>query len=255
MLNAPNVLAIALCIVLAAVVIVGMCVCRGLRHTSLAERSTKKETATAPFDVVFVNLDYRKDRRQWMEQQLQGWPNVQRLPAVHGRTLNLPALVPDTLHPSVVHEVDAPNETKTFGFTLTRGAVGCALSHRKAWEQVQDKPLLILEDDVLVTCTPSDVQAYLKRAPADWDMLYLGSGQYIKGPEVSPGIFRVQHAYQLIGYLVRPSSVPKLMKVFPLTIQVDSVLNQVGLKAYIVEPHMVEPRRDMGTDIQIADYR
>ena len=57
---------------------------------------------------------------------------------------------------------------------------------------------------------------------------------------------------QLLGYLVRPSSVPKLMRVFPLTMQVDSILNELGLKAYIVEPAMVEPRRDMGTDIQIS---
>lgn len=216
-----------------------------------------KNLVTSPplsnFRVVYINLDHRTDRRRWMEQQLQSWPGVQRLAAVNGTQLQLPSLVPDTVHPSVAHEVDAPPHVKTFGITLTRGALGCALSHLQAWQQVQDQPLLVLEDDIAIQCTPEDVQAYLARAPADWDLLYLGSGQYIKGPEVSPGLFRVRHAYQTIGYLVRPSSVHKLMRVFPLTMQVDSALNQLGLHAYIVEPPMVEPRRDMGTDIQIRD--
>ncbi len=245
MVNSMPPLVLALLLLLLAAVAYSTCSsARPLRLIRLLEPKR-------PFEVLFINLDHRKDRRQWMEQQLQSWPGVKRLPAVNGRQLELSSLVPDTVHPSVAHEVEAPNHAKTFGITLTRGALGCALSHRQAWQQVQDKPLLVLEDDIAIKCTPNDVQAYLARAPPDWDMLYLGSGQYIKGPEVTPGIFRVRHAYQTIGYLVRPSSVPKLMRVFPLTMQVDSALNELGLKAYIVEPAMVEPRRDMGTDIQI----
>ena len=83
-------------------------------------------------------------------------------------------------------------------------------------------------------------------------MLYLGSGQYIKGPETSnPGIFHSEHAYGLFGYLVRPRSIDKLMRAFPLKMQLDSTLNIVGLRSYIIEPNLVQVRRDMGSNIQI----
>ena len=205
------------------------------------------------FDVMYINLDKRKDRRDWMEKQLNGWSNVKRVNAVDGNKLNLTELIPHIISQEGKNCADKPNNEKTFGITLTRGAIGCALSHKNAWSKIKNKPVLILEDDARIKCSYKDIQSYIDRAPKDWEILYLGSGQYVKGDENKPKIYKVKHAYGLFGYIVRPSVVEKIKSVFPLTEQIDTALNKKGIRAYIIEPNMVEPRRDMGTNIQIKD--
>lgn len=205
------------------------------------------------FDVMYINLDKRKDRRDWMEKQLNGWSNVKRVNAVDGNKLNLTELIPHIISQEGKNGADKSNNEKTFGITLTRGAIGCALSHKNAWSKIKNKPVLILEDDARIKCSYKDIQSYIGRAPKDWEILYLGSGQYVKGAEKKPKIYKVKHAYGLFGYIVRPSVVEKIKSVFPLTEQIDTALNKKGIRAYIIEPNMVEPRRDMGTNIQIKD--
>ncbi len=60
----------------------------------------------------------------------------------------------------------------------TNGAIGCALSHKKAWTRVienGDQDAIIMEDDVVLH---PDHRAILSRVltklPTDWDFVYLG---------------------------------------------------------------------------------
>jgi hypothetical protein len=53
--------------------------------------------------------------------------------------------------------------------------------------------------------------------------------------------------------VIRPESVPKLMRVFSLSNQIDTELfsKEIGLNAYIVEPTPVVHSQEFGSDIQI----
>ena len=166
------------------------------------------------------------------------------------------------LTPAAAREVELPAHLKTFGITLTRGAVGCALSHLEAWDRAakSDGLTVILEDDIELHNLHT-LQARLKDVPGDWDVLYLGSGQYVKAPPRTArqrqaarrGVHPVQHAYQFIGYMVHPRSAAKLRAVLPLSYQIDGALQELPLTKYVLEPNLVVPRRDMHSNIQIMD--
>ena len=63
--------------------------------------------------------------------------------------------------------------------TVTRGEVGCFLSHYRIWESMApDDIYLILEDDVRFTTNfVTDISLIMKEAktiPGGWDMIYVG---------------------------------------------------------------------------------
>ena len=214
--------------------------------------------------VVYINLDRREDRRRHMQAQLRGsglsW---ERQAAVDGRSVDLPELVRSgVLTARGAGEVDMPVESKTFGITLTRGAVGCALSHLEAWKRAESAPgvTIVLEDDIELR-DMERVSERLRDVPAGWDVVYLGSGQYVKGEPrgeaearaARRGVHPVSHAFQTIGYVVNPRSARLMRGVFPLSVQVDGALQNMHLRKYVLEPNHVIPRRDMISDIQIMD--
>ena len=70
-------------------------------------------------------------------------------------------------------------KTGSFSPHLTLSAVGCALSHRKAWERLaaskKHEWALILEDDaVLKTGFHAKLFAALALLPSNWTFLFLG---------------------------------------------------------------------------------
>jgi GR25 family glycosyltransferase involved in LPS biosynthesis len=99
-------------------------------------------------------------------------PAIQPVPGVDGRTL--PAaeeLARELLYRPI-------NQWST----MTRGQIGCYMSHRRAWQRVVDskeESALILEDDCCLKPTPGRVK-YIQRVFAEqlkgipWDLVYLG---------------------------------------------------------------------------------
>jgi GR25 family glycosyltransferase involved in LPS biosynthesis len=205
--------------------------------------------------VIYINLDRRKNRKLNIETQLKKYiKDYERFPAQDGQKLNLQLLSPDFIKKEKIHEVLSDN--KTFGITLTKGAIGCALSHKKIWEMVAQsnyEKVLVVEDDIKINKNIYLFQKLYDKFPKDWDIIYLGSGQYIKDKKISKNIYKLKHAYQTIGYVINNKSAKKLLKgVFPLTQQIDSSIYKVhDLNTYILEPNPIIPRRDMKSDIQI----
>lgn len=220
-------------------------------------------------NIIVINLDRRPDRLSWMQGQLDAlnlpWT---RLSATDSRNVDIEAAVRrGVITAEAAREVNMPDSHKTFGITLTSGAVGCALSHLRAWAiaEKSDLPTLVLEDDVELRMTQDGVlsiQALLRRledVPSDWDIVYLGSGQYETEPARTDderraearGVHTVAHASGTYGYVIRASSVKQMRTVFPLRSQIDSQLQELRLRKYILEPNLVMPRRDLISNIQI----
>lgn len=197
-----------------------------------------------------------------MEKQLQPYKH-KRWPAIRGNSLSLHELVRNNIiTPQGAKDAMKPIEEKTFGLTLTYGAVGCALSHVNIWRKAREsrKLTLVLEDDVIL----SDFDRFpkcMQNLPRDWDIFYLGSGHYTKKlPQneddkqgQSHGISCIKHAYGTFGYVINPKSANKLLSITPIRNQIDSEIRKLNLRMYIIEPPLVIPRRDMKSDIQIRD--
>nr|KAF6413005.1 collagen beta(1-O)galactosyltransferase 2 [Molossus molossus] len=99
------------------------------------------------FDEIFmINLKRRKDRRDRMlrtlyEQEIE----VKIVEAVDGKALNTSQL--KALHIEMLPGYRDPYSSRP----LTRGEIGCFLSHHSVWKEVIDRELektLVIEDDV-----------------------------------------------------------------------------------------------------------
>jgi GR25 family glycosyltransferase involved in LPS biosynthesis len=158
--------------------------------------------------------------------------------SVHGDTLNLQELVSankirNSLDPAV------PN--------LTRGQVGCFMSHLNAWKYIVDNHLdnaLILEDDVNLSLEQfiTDIWDHKRRILENavekhhykWDILFLGRNERVAAikkrlnehlviPGMTWGLFCYAVQYSAANYLV------KLCSTQPITEAVDTWLSSSPL--------------------------
>ncbi|CAE8594108.1 unnamed protein product [Polarella glacialis] len=137
---------------------------------------------------------------------------------------------------------------------MTPGAVGCAMSHRAAWEHLvhstdfssDEAWMLVIEDDLLWVAADLQhrLQEVLRQLPADWDMCYVGwHGQAVlqlaaggEGPALSGDAIVLERWCSIsepmgtFGYLIRRGGAKKLLAtsgmVFPLDYQLDAQLNR-----------------------------
>ncbi|XP_053229568.1 inactive glycosyltransferase 25 family member 3 [Podarcis raffonei] len=230
------------------------------------------------FDEVFlINLARRPDRRQRMLSslfELEIEPLV--INAVDGSALNssdIKKLGVDLL----------PGYFDPFsGRTLTKGEVGCFLSHHHVWNEIVERGLeksVVLEDDVRF-------EAYFKKrilrlmdeleqAQLDWDLIYLGRKQVNAEDEelvedvrnlVVPG-----YSYWTLAYIISRRGAQKLIDAQPLSkiLPVDEFLpimydkhpneeykkhfSNRDLRAFSVRPHLAYPTHYTGDAEWMSD--
>jgi len=96
------------------------------RHHNLPDVDPKK----IDIPVLYINMDKHKERRKFMEGQLEGVTSITRVAGV---------LVTDKEYQNI-----PPH-------SVTKGELGCAMAHRNAWKIFMDRSdwvkVLILEDD------------------------------------------------------------------------------------------------------------
>jgi GR25 family glycosyltransferase involved in LPS biosynthesis len=119
------------------------------------------------FDEIYViNLDRSTDRLKEVDSRLKRLGiKYQRISAVEGNKLSYAEIRKETTLPSALFS--------------TKAAIGCALSHKKAWQDVVNRNLnrvLILEDDVVLA--ESNFEARFQKSweaiPSDWEIVNLG---------------------------------------------------------------------------------
>ena len=169
---------------------------------------------------VFLNLDRCPTNNTRM---LETFPNAIRVSAVDGKTQTAESILP--------FKADTTWRDPHKGRRLTKGEVGCVLSHVKAWKLciVLEEPLIVLEDDVelLNVNYQTLVQKY-----SNYDFLYLGYkdmqgecdiiNEHLKTPKFT---------YWTCGYYVTPKVAKALLeyylhnKLIPADEGVPAVLN------------------------------
>ena len=176
---------------------------------------------------------------------------------------------------------------------LTRGAVGCALSHLHLWERVAEHAdphhsAVVFEDDVERLAPDFDEQ--LARTAATlatlsreqellWDVCYLGHfarppgarPTVGEGPPPAPGLRRlVGGVYGLFAYVISRRGARNLLKwrqrgrssvaLLPLAAQIDCALaerREQGLALLVADPplaHCDQARWSSDTDVQVVGH-
>lgn len=220
--------------------------------------------------IYYINLERRPDRNEHMKKQIskQDLQNItERIDAVDGNKLSESEI---EKHVTKYGMKRLKDPKKHFGVDLTMGGVGCALSHKKAWKNiVQNKydRTLILEDDVDI---PDDFVAKYNKIvphiPKDFDIIFIGyhptSDEYLYRDKKHK-LLRTKKVYGLYAYIVSSKGAKKLLNLFPIDIQIDSVIGDYidDLNVFLVEPNeqiitsiQSEYNTKFGSNIQIEPF-
>uniref|UniRef100_A0A4W3GK77 Cerebral endothelial cell adhesion molecule n=1 Tax=Callorhinchus milii TaxID=7868 RepID=A0A4W3GK77_CALMI len=230
------------------------------------------------FDEIFlINLRRRPERRERMLQSLYEQEiDCKLVDAVDGSALNS-----STLKAMGIDMLPGYNDPFSHR-TLTKGEVGCFLSHYNIWKEIVDRKLnniLVFEDDVRF-------EAYFKRkllklmadiraAGLKWDLIYLGRKLVNPNQETSvnnvKNLVVADYSYWTLAYAMSLQGARKLINAQPLTkiLPVDEFLpimynkhpnkeykkiySKRDLKAFSVRPLLVFPTHYTGDPEWFSD--
>jgi glycosyl transferase family 25 len=182
--------------------------------------------------------------------------SVDIFPAVVGKDIELINYVSPGAYKQILTTEVLKN--RKYHYELTRGAVGCYLSHLYIWKKIaeSDKNFgLIFEDDVLIaTDFLSRLQTGLTQVPSDWD-IYMCGIMCIKC-DIKTNYIKVDRFWGTHGYFIKKESAEilynELNKLINKQIDADlSLLIKYGkIKMYGINPIIVA-QGNFGTDIQV----
>ncbi|XP_049751834.1 inactive glycosyltransferase 25 family member 3 isoform X4 [Elephas maximus indicus] len=237
-----------------------------------------KRPSKMGFDEVFViSLARRPDRRERMlnslwEMEIAG----QVVDAVDGRTLN------SSIIRSLGVDLLPGYQDPYSGRTLTKGEVGCFLSHYAIWEEVVARGLaqvVVFEDDVRFQSNfKGRLEQLMKEVEAEklpWDLIYLGRKQVNPEEEAVveglPHLVVAGYSYWTLAYALSLAGARKLLASQPLSrmLPVDEFLPVMfdqhpnekykahfwprDLRAFSVQPLLTAPTHYAGDEGWLSD--
>ncbi|XP_061743995.1 procollagen galactosyltransferase 2 [Nerophis ophidion] len=229
-------------------------------------------------NVFLINLKRRLDRRSRMLKTMTSLGlHTTLIDAVDGKALNTSQL--QALGIEMMPDYKDPYS----GRVLTRGEIGCFLSHHSIWRQVVERGLqkvLVLEDDVRFEPRfKRRLQAIMDdvdKAQLDWDLIYVGRKRMqVQQPERSVdgvnNLVVADYSYWTLGYVLSLQGARKLLAADPFSkmLPVDEYLPVMfnkhpnvdymshfhprNLKAFSVEPLLIYPTHYTGEPGYISD--
>lgn len=177
--------------------------------------------------ILYINLSKRTNRKEHLLSQLKKINyngSVERINAIDGSLLKL-NLIPNSYFTNKALE-DSVNTNLSVGSYMTKGALGCALSHKIAYENIlfgEGQYVLILEDDIFFVDDFNERLQILSNniKKEDFDILYLGyssNGIYINNEFYD----NPSYVYGTFAYIVNKKAAKYLLEIFPLNYQLDS---------------------------------
>ncbi|KAL2090041.1 hypothetical protein ACEWY4_014729 [Coilia grayii] len=231
------------------------------------------------FDEIYlINLKRRVDRRQRMLSTLSVLGlEVTLTDAVDGKALNSSQL--QALGIEMLPGYKDPYS----GRVLTRGEIGCFLSHHATWSKMIEQgmqKILVLEDDVRFQpkfkTTLKNIMDGIDKAQLDWDLIYVGRKRMqVQEPEVPvdrvENLVEADYSYWTLGYALSARGARKLLGAnpFPKMLPVDEFLpimfnkhpnadymsyfEQRDLRAFSVDPLLLYPTHYTGEPGYVSD--
>ena len=201
-----------------------------------------------------INLDKNQDRleiftKNYNNSDISEIP-MNRFSAVLGKNVE----ISDWLTEDAIKELHTVEKKgyRTHHYQLTRGAIGCFLSHyylaKKLLVDKRNDYYIVMEDDIAINPTGfKEIQEILLNAPEDWDIILFGFHRIIYpeyvGNFIKPGGFWGTH-----GYLINKQGAKKFVDetdLIKIDGQVDafmSRMNQQGkINIYANKTHIFFP--------------
>lgn len=210
-----------------------------------------------------INLDKNKDRWNTLYKSYKASDlsavKLNRFSAVQGNKVNLDEYVSQRALQDLIL-------TERYGYRtnhtqLTKGAVGCYLSHvflmYKLLASQQDM-FIMLEDDIIIPkrCLKS-VKHAIDKAPPDWDMLLLGYGR-LSGTFYNRTYVRVDGMWGTHAYIINKKGARRFLENYKedkVDAQIDMYMGYLSqskkMNIYAMKPKIIgDPSWD-DTDIQV----
>lgn len=223
----------------------------------------KKFMHREEFDCYVINLERNKDRmenvqRTYDRSDLNTQPLI-RVEAVDGKKIDIEPFITPLAYEGIL-QMEKTNE-RLYHAQISRGAVGCYLSHLNIYEQIQQSGKefgIILEDDVSIPkhVFKQRIRDVLNTVPEDWDMILLGSIQH-KSITMDKCV-QVLDFWGTWSYMINLKGIEAMQKHgnIPIEEQIDKVMtNMVAkgqFKIYAPKRNIIETPTLFGTDIQIS---
>jgi GR25 family glycosyltransferase involved in LPS biosynthesis len=218
------------------------------------------QRSKVPFEKIYlINLHRRPDRLEafmttYKQSDMKRFPII-KLSAIDGSTLNM-----NTIPMTELAQLEM-KQLETTGFRhkhyqLTKGAIGCYLSHLKIWEDIYLKGYenaLIFEDDAR---PPPNFLHLMKTSysnfPPDWDIILYGVRCH--DCEHHKHYLKVKRFILLHTYMIRPKAIAKILSfksLFPISQQLDAYLSEMSTELNIyASPTNYVNQSQSRTDIQ-----
>lgn len=239
----------------------------------------KKTADKMGFDEVFmINLKRRLDRRERMLRALHEQEiDFQLVEAVDGKAMNTSQV--EAMGIQMLPGYRDPYH----GRPLTKGELGCFLSHYNIWKEVVDRGLqrsLVFEDDlrfeIFFKRRLMNLMQDVEREGLDWDLIYVGRKRMqVEHPEKAVprvrNLVEADYSYWTLAYVISLQGAQKLLAAKPLAkmLPVDEFLPVMfdkhpmseykshfsprNLRAFSVEPLLIYPTHYTGDDGYVSD--
>ncbi|KAF7243946.1 Procollagen galactosyltransferase 1 [Varanus komodoensis] len=241
--------------------------------------SSKGETGSSMPSIVFmINLKRRVDRRERMLQTLYEQEiDCKVIEAVDGKAMNSSQV--EAMGIKMLPGYKDPYH----GRPLTKGELGCFLSHYKVWQEIVERGLeksVVFEDDlrfeIFFKRRIMNLMYDLEEEGLDWDLIYIGRKrmQVEHSEKAVPhvrNLVEADYSYWTLAYIISLQGAQKLLGAEPLSkmLPVDEFLPVMfnkhpvseymehfenrNLLAFSVEPLLVYPTHYTGDDGYISD--
>ena len=225
-----------------------------------------KDIRPLPKTKVFViNLERNKKRLQQFNEQyydsdIRSVP-LERFEAINGREIDIRTFLTEAAYKQILFTESSGYRLKHY--ELTRGAVGCFLSHMTLYYRLLDDPkndsYIIFEDDAIFSQDILEqIKLFMSLLPKNFDLLVLGT--------IHQDVIRTQNLFTklnvfwgLYGYIINKRGASKIVREYEnnkIEKQIDSTLSVMTtnnrLNVYGLIRPVVFQDTSFGTDIQIV---
>jgi GR25 family glycosyltransferase involved in LPS biosynthesis len=185
---------------------------------------------------------------------------LQTFEAIYGKGLDPTKYLSTDAYDTLL--LNEKNNYRTKHYQLTRGAIGCYLSHVAIIKKLLDDPdvdyYFIFEDDAAILPSVYDkFSMAIKYAPSDWDMINFSPIMQVVSEE-SPLFKKFDAFWGTCGYAINKKGAKIFMDEFNrklITMQVDSKMSYMithnDFNVYGYKQQTIWHDHAMGTDIQM----
>ena len=230
------------------------------------EKNAEEVNEMSTLPIYVINMQHDIEKREHMETICRKFQlNCQFIAAVDGKQLT-------EKEKKVVY--DSQEAIDLTGQELLDGEIGCALSHKKIYQEIVDKKIpvaLILEDDIVLNENFPTLLENIDKFPKNWELVLLGYHSCRSRSDLPVmNVFhrkKISDCCQLVrlsevahgtyGYLITLKGAAKMLNILQkITMPIDHFTGvDKYVQMYAVSPVVVDINEDLDRYSAIAEER